>query len=188
MTNVLSIIALAVSVSALAVSWWLGLRSARAAEQSAKDASRVARAEVNRDHEMYRPLQGGATFDRALNERTGKENLFLIFTPDRTYRIGGEALFDAGLGHEALTPLDVGTGLAKAGAGVRLFVGELSGGRGASLPKALRLRFWPPAEGDPGEPWSCQCGRPLYPSGSMHWEWRIDIPRDMDYDIISSFG
>jgi hypothetical protein len=188
MTTVLSIVAIAVSVAALAVSWWLGLRSARAAEQSSVDARRVASAEVNRDHEMYRPLQSTATFEKVHDQRTGKENLFLVFTPGRTYRIAGDAITDAGSGREARMPLDLGNGLARAGTPVRLFIGELTGGKGIPLPKALRLRFWPPAEGDPGESWSCQCGRPLHPSGALHWEWRIELPNDIDYDIMESLG
>jgi len=61
-------------------------------------------------------------------------------------------------------PLDRAVARRGAGTPVRLFVGELTGSDGPPLPKALRLQFWPPAEGDPGEPWSCPCGRPLYPS------------------------
>lgn len=187
MSTVLSILAIAVSVAALVVSWWLGLRSAKAAERSSEDARRVARAEVNRDHEMYRPLQGTATFEKVHNERTSKENLFLVFTPGRTYRLAGDAIFDAGPGREARMPLDLSGGPARGGTPVRLFVGELTGSD-AALPKALRLQFWPPAEGDPGETWSCPCGRPLDPSGELHWEWRIELPNDIDHDIMESLG
>lgn len=177
MPDVLSIAAIAVSIAALAVSWWLGLRSARAAEHSSEDARRVASAEVNRDHEMYRPLEKSATFERTRDERASKDVLFLRFTPGRTYRIAGDALFDAGSSREARLPLDMGNGLARAGTPVRLFIGEIASS--PALPKALRLQFWPPAEGDPGEPWSCPCGRPTDPSGAMHWEWRIELPKSM---------
>jgi hypothetical protein len=64
----------------------------------------------------------------------------------------------------------------------------MTGGHGPALPKSLNIRFWPPAAGDPGEPWMCRCGQNADPSGSLHWEWTIQVPQDIDYDIRDSLG
>jgi hypothetical protein len=43
--------------------------------------------------------------------------------------------------------------------------------------REIRLRFWPPIEGDDVDWWTCPCGRPTGESldGPGHWEWRVPI-------------
>jgi hypothetical protein len=165
------------SVVALAVSWILGLRSARAAEKSerhaqasAQAAERVARAEVDRDHDMYKPVQiGPESFVIERNPRSGEENLFCVFTPTRSYRITGESV--EGNSHMPLSvPL-----FNPAGVQVRMFIDVLQPIRDISSKTELRLRFWPPAEVDNRDLWTCRCDRPLGSHEGAHWEMTVPV-------------
>ncbi|MGW4943441.1 hypothetical protein ACWEOZ_17855 [Actinoplanes sp. NPDC004185] len=181
----LSIIAIVISAVAIGVSVWTGLsnkRSAVAAEQalvaaekaadasaaSARSAAQVAKAELERDHESYRP-RGVREFVLVRNERTGRDNVFFDFTPDRSYRLMGDGMHE----HGGRVPLSSNPGpILQAGHRTRLYVGELEG---TPLPKSLSLRFWPPASTDPGEPWECPCDRPVSEGEDPHWVWNVPV-------------
>ena len=192
MTTTLSIIALFLSAGALAVSWVFGLRSAKAseksaryAEKSAKSAAEVAHAELTRDHEMFQP-RGPANpgFIHVPNERTNEDDLFFEFTPRHGFRMAGDSVSKAG-NTESRSPLALSP-IAEAGKPVRIFVGSLNGRQ--QLPEQLHLRFWPTVAGDPGDSWTCPCGRNTDPSGTPHWEWNEPVPQDANYSIRDSLG
>lgn len=159
-------------------------RSADAAKASAESAEKVAHAELSRDHEMYRPpMPGRAGFIHVPNERTHEDNLFYEFTPPRGYRVEGNSVSDAG-NNESRSPLSMSP-ILQGGRPVRVYVGELNGG---PLPKALEFRLWPPVLGDPGESWTCRCGKDLDSSGGPHWELSVPVPQDANYAIRDSLG
>ncbi|MGK5741536.1 hypothetical protein [Micromonospora sp. URMC 103] len=187
MTTTLSIIAVVISAVALAASWWLGVRSARAAESSAAEARKVAQLELDRDHEAYRPPQPhNPRFEMSTNPRTGDHNLSFVFTPSRSYRILGESL-EGG----SRSPLSMNGMVHPAGQEVRVFVQTIRPVRETASVEKLRLRFWPPAAVDEGvEHWTCRCGRPTASDGPAHWEWLVTVetPEDPDYDIMETIG
>ena len=187
MATTLSIIAVVISAVALAVSWWLGARSARAAESSAAEAKKVAQVELDRDHETYRPPQpSDPRFEMSTNPLTGDHNLFFTFTPPRSYRIQGDSLEEG-----SHSPLSMGGMLHPAGQEVRVFVQTIRPVRETASVEKLHLRFWPPADVDQGvEHWTCRCGRPIASDGPAHWEWLVTVetPEDPDYDIRESVG
>jgi hypothetical protein len=176
------------------LSWLLGVRSAKAAERSAKaaedsaaEAAKVARVELDRDHETYRPPQPLTPhFEISTNSRTDHRQLFFKFTPPRSYRIFGDAI--EGRSRSRL-PFN---GLAfPAGQEVKVSVQTLYPVRKTASVEELHLRFWPPAESDEDvEQWTCQCGRPTASDGPAHWEWRVRVetPEDPEYDITESLG
>jgi type II secretory pathway pseudopilin PulG len=177
MTTALTILAIVISLGALAVSWLLGLRSARAAEKSeqhakasAHAAERVARAEVDRDHEMYKPAQiGPESFVVEQNPRTNEEDLFCIFTPTRSYRISGESM-------NGSSPMALSMPLFNpAGVQVKVFIDVLNPIRDMSSKTELRLRFWPPADVDDRDLWTCRCERPLGSHEAPHWEMTVPV-------------
>jgi hypothetical protein len=165
MATTLAISAILVSVIGLGVALWTGSfnrrsadaaegsqhaadRAADAAKDSARSAAQVARAERDRDHEMYRPYVNGI-FTRERSERTGNELIFFAFTPDRSYRMAGHAVDG-----QSKLPLTVPL-LAPAGVPVRFQVDDLGGGKVSSSRELICLQFWPPvADLDPVEPWT----------------------------------
>lgn len=187
MTTTLSIIAVAISAVALAVSWWLGVRSARAAENSAIEAKKVAQVELDRDHEAYRPRQPlNPRFEMSTNPRTGDHNLYFTFTPTRSYRILGDSL-EGG----SRSPLSMSGMVHPAGQEVRVFLQTIRPVRETASVEKLHLRFWPPATVDQGvEQWTCRCGRPTAYDGPAHWDWlvMVETPEDPDYEIRESIG
>ncbi|WP_146164348.1 hypothetical protein [Pseudosporangium ferrugineum] len=193
MATALAIIAVAISIAALSVSIWTALinrrnavaaedsavsarlaaeaakESARHSEKSSESAAVVAHAETQRDHRALRPeppLQE-SMLRRKHNSRTHVSGRFLVFTPQRTFRVAGDALIG-----ESRRPLSLGP-VIEGGREVEVYLDE--GARGPQV-EAVNLRFWPALAGDPGEEWACQCGRNTDPSGSPHWEWAITIP------------
>jgi hypothetical protein len=194
MTTALATIAVLLSAAALFVSIWTALigrrnvvaaeesavsarfsaeaakDSAKHAEKSAESAGVVAQAEVGRDHRELRPLppEKGSAIRRRDNARTGNRNRFLVFRPERTYRVAGDALIG-----DSRRPLSVGP-LIEGGKEVEIFLDE---GLGSVQVDAVNIRFWPSIPGDPGEDSHCQCGRNTDPSGQAHWEWTIEIPK-----------
>jgi hypothetical protein len=185
-TNALAIIAVGVSIGALAVSVWTGKynkRSAVAAEDSAatakeagesakaaaESAASVARVELDRDHEAYRPQLLDAHFEIVDNERTGGDNLFYVFTLTRSYRAAGDKLEG-----DSRSPLGLDLVLP-AGKPIRVHVDGLRPVQDQSAVKSLHLRFWPPADADPVEWWTCRCGRPTESGNALHWEVQVPV-------------
>ncbi|MFI7547968.1 hypothetical protein [Actinoplanes sp. NPDC049599] len=171
---------LVVAVLALAGSVWAiiynrsSASSARSAVAEAKKAAaaaeRVSQSEIDRDHEMFRPPQiGSEAFSLEVNPRTKEENLVLKFTPARTYRITGQSI--EGDSHSPLScPL-----FNPAGVPVRIVVDVLRPHRERSAVKELRLSFWPPAQVDKRDLWTCRCGQPLESHESAHWEVTVPV-------------
>lgn len=145
--------------------------SARAAEKSADADGKVAQVELDRDHRDLAPILADLRFENRTNEATKRTGVFLVFTPERTYRMHGDMLNAGG----SRTPLSMFQGTTLEG-GVETWahVGDQSG----ALPEAVEMRFYPPGEGDPGEPWTCQCGEPAQAEdhGSRgHWVVRRKV-------------
>jgi hypothetical protein len=175
-SNILSGLAFAVSLAALVVSWVYGKRNADAAKVSADEASRVSKAEREREHRDYAPTLEGLKFEWETNPRTKQGNQFMTFTLPRTYRIHGDLISDSPGTNDSRTPLGNGTGGPfEAGTTNRIYVSDDVG----KQPKAVELRFFPPVEGDPGESWSCPCDRPTAanaPNQTGHWVTRLEVP------------
>jgi hypothetical protein len=157
--------------------------SAGHAKSSAVSAAVVARTELERNHEMYRPAQPAEPhFQIEVNERTQHENLVFEFTPARTYRVSGDALNADGNGR---TPLSVNL-LVRAGEKVRINFDELRPVRQDTTFKALHLRFWPPSEVDDVEQWTCPCNRPVASHEAAHWEWSVPVVQPPRNEVIIS--
>jgi hypothetical protein len=140
--------------------------SAGHAASSAQSARQVARIEADRQHETYRPIMAnGKAFQESRNPRTKELDRFFQFSLPRTFRVEGDALIG-----RSRTPLSISP-LVEAGS-VKVFVDT----RNHPTVERLHLRFWPMADGDPGEHWTCPCGRPLDSGGPPHWEWYVEVP------------
>jgi hypothetical protein len=175
-TITLAIIAIVVSIGSGIVAW--------KARGDSRSSAQIAAAAL---HETYRPAQPrDPDFPEELNQRTGRRIMFFLFTPPRTYRVAGDATHGTE-GRSSRTPL-VLSQVVMAGKPVKVFVGEMTGGKGPALPISLNIRFWPPAPGDQGEQWICRCGLNNDQAGPPHWEWNVPVPLDRDYDIRASLG
>lgn len=146
-------------------------RSADAAEQAVTSANEIVDIEKKRQHDAYRPPQPGSPrFDVVLNERTGQQDLFFVFSLPRSYRVLADKVE-----RNARTPLGVDR-LVRAGSTQRVHVETLRPGREQPLASELHLRFWPPsAEVDEVEVWTCPCGLPSHEGGVPHWEWNVSV-------------
>jgi hypothetical protein len=143
--------------------------SVESARSSAESAAVVARAEIEREHRDLRPVEPdmpkAVVMDRY--SETGRGNRFLEFVLPRTYRLQGEVIIA-----DARHPRDLGVA-AEGGVKIRMFLD----GKDGVQAEAVRIRFWPPVDVDPGERWACQCDRPLADQGGPHWEWYFAIPK-----------
>ncbi|SDT74267.1 hypothetical protein [Actinoplanes derwentensis] len=186
MTSALAVAALFISLVALAVAWWNGNsarrsadaaegaqqaadRSADAAKDSAEAARQVASAELERDHESYRPDLSQAKF--AYPRSRPKPPFEYTFVPSRRYRLrayagkAGEPMRDLTDGNFRAITSGVSVSIAAAEAGAE------------AHPDFLLLQFWPPAPAAGEEVWMCPCGRPTEPSEQPHWDMRVEVPR-----------
>jgi hypothetical protein len=170
-------------LGALIVSIVLGMRSARAAEDSALQARAsaeaavaVAHAEQERYHEDHYPDENGTlAFHAATADPAGSELVF-TFKLDRAFVVQAEASRDDG---QAVKPLVVPPPedeFHRVSIDSRPEAGD-------NFPWThLTVRFWPPRQvTGRAKPWSCPCGRPGTPDDGMaHWEWvvRLDLPQD----------
>jgi hypothetical protein len=193
--NIIAGLALLVSIVGAVYATRLGRRSAEAAEasvnsadraadaakDSARSAAQVATAELERDHESWRPPMGTAAFTRIRNDRTRNMNLFLEFSLPRSYRIEGDAITG-----ESRSTLSIAPGPAvEGGRLVRIFVDELlPQNQHQAAPQLLRFRIWPPVDGDAGDYWTCPCGRNTSPEGQPHWEWSVPVPKQPDPTVM----
>lgn len=183
------------ALGALIVSWVYGHKSAGtskdsatslkvsadAAERSAVDAHRVADAELGRDHREQKPEFFNETWPTEFSETLQHNGLFYEFTLPRNYRMYGDSI--TGPSRSALSvPLIVSAGIP-----VRVFVGHMDG---EQLPEMLNLRFFPPDPIDPGEKWSCPCGRAQTGDheSTGHWEWNVPVDTSKSYRIEDSLG
>jgi hypothetical protein len=182
-SNILSGLAILVSVGALVVAWVYGHRSAIAADRSAKasedsaaDARKVRKAELEREHRDYAPQLNDLKFEWETNPRTKEPSQFLTFTLPRTYRVYGDKLNRQPNGGYSRSPIGGATGdILEAGTPQRLFISTERQKR----PDEVELRFFPPAKGDPGETWSCPCDRDSMPAAdgaNAHWVVRLPVP------------
>jgi hypothetical protein len=149
--------------------------SAKAAEKSAEADGKVAQVELDRDHETYRPAPlGGEFYREPSHAHPGRERIVFEFTLPRAYRAGGTLLYQGtGQGYLGLDPGPI----IQAGHVNRIEVGHT----GMNIPKIVRLHFWPPAADDPGETWTCRCGRaPIQDGNIAHWVWNVLVPERLD--------
>jgi hypothetical protein len=160
------------SAKAAEVSAQVAQDSAAAAKTSADAAERVAQAELDRDHEMYRPGDPEPRFvweDSSLHK--DRLNLFFEYTPVRGYRAAGKPSFGPGKGHGSMSVPQV----FPAGETQRIYVDDVAKSKPDLQVKMLELEFWPAQEGDPGELWICRCGRGTHPDGEAHWVWNVPV-------------
>lgn len=153
--------------------------AARAAEKSADADGQVARLELDRDHEAYRPPQPiEPRFELAANGQGG-DDLWFTFTVPRSYRLSGATISRVD-NTVSKGPLSMSLAQA-AGQEVRVYVDHIPTGKAQTDVRYLNVRFWPPADVDEGvERWTCRCGRPLdvveaTQPGEGHWEWLIEV-------------
>jgi len=72
-------------------------------------------------------------------------------------------------GNDSRSPLGNGLGGAfETGTVHRIFVSD-----DINPPKAVELHFFPPADGDPGETWSCPCDRDAVPDVQKKGHWVV---------------
>lgn len=150
--------------------------------EAVASAQKVARAELGRDHEMYRPNDPHRPFG-AFHWERGRPSyspggeveghaLFFTFTPPPGYRYGGHTTSRTG----GNGPLNSTPSLVlEAGSPVKIYVETVPANVFESQVKALNLRFWPPVEDDRGEPWTCPCGSNVDPEGDAHWIINVDV-------------
>ncbi|GAA0462769.1 hypothetical protein Aca07nite_76560 [Actinoplanes capillaceus] len=149
-------------------------RSADAAKDSADSARQVLGIEASRAHEGHRPARPGVgAFEYHKNTRTHTQDRFFTFHVDKTYRVKGVAIIGAGR-----SPLSVPL-VAEAGE-VRVYVDTMD----KPAAERLHFQFWPPAEGDPGEAWSCPCGANCDSEAPAHWEWTVAVPPPKKRNVV----
>ena len=122
MTNALAIVAVLISTGAGVIAL-LARSDSRSQARTAAESLAELRTQ---QHEAYRPLQPcEPEFVAEPHPRTGKDSLFFVFTPTRSYRIAGDALHDV-RGQGSRSPLSLSP-VVEAGMPVRIFVGEMTG-------------------------------------------------------------
>jgi hypothetical protein len=151
-------------------------RAATAAEDATAEARRLSSLELDRRHEELSPARSlRVEFLSESNERLrgGHRSLMAIIESSRTCRVRavarmGNASWDLGL------PL-----VLQAGHPTRVEVEKWPPDRTEPQAKELVLRFWPPADIDQVEQWTCRCGRPLVEEAGSepigHWETVIPV-------------
>jgi hypothetical protein len=143
-------------------------QSAVAADKTAKAEAEVARIEAEREHERLGP----PALEKIDAHSTRQDTLQGSITVPHDYRVRGEAVW--GNASWALNlPL-----LLIAGHKYTFQIESWTRDRKEPEARMLRFRFWPPAETDEVEHWSCPCGRPLQEGGTNspgHWERRVPI-------------
>ncbi|WP_146017459.1 hypothetical protein [Verrucosispora sp. ts21] len=161
--------------------------AARAAEKSADADGKVARLELDRDHEAYRPVMPGPDGFQVVRESLNtvpelekNHRLVYEFTPARTYRVVGEAVYRSGSPNPMTLSMPL---LCRAGVPVRIVFEDLVMEKQRSDFSMLRFKFWPPAEVDLVEHWTCRCERPLESDGAPHWEATIAVGRPQGWPI-----
>lgn len=194
-----AIIAIAISVVALAVAGWNAFsdtRSAVAAEDSAvsarqsadsarasaDSAARVAQLEVDRDHEAYRPAMPRPSDFVIETLPSGEEDLWLVYRQPRSYRTRADLV-------EGDQRISSTMSLVQpAGHDMRIFIQRLRPQRQSATVEKVHVRYWPPAAGDPhAEPWSCRCGGPSGTDSDQnlpHWEQTIPIVTPQRDDVM----
>lgn len=140
------------------------------AEGAARDARRVADAEVGRDHEMYEPQQNGEFVVEG-------GNLFYEFRLPRRYAVLARTEAQGGVVFNDITP-----GQRTIDGVWRVPLDAWTGTQTAAGWQSLTVKFWPPGHqtGKP-KPWICRCGRDLEPSDDAgHWQWDLGVPQSAD--------
>ena len=178
-----ALVGLLFGLGALTVSIVLGVRSARAAEDSALHARASAeaavaatRAEQERYHEDHYPDENGILAFHAATTDPDTTELVFTFRLERAFVIRAEAGRHDGQAVKPLVVQPPEDGL------YRVTVDRRREGSDDFRWTQLTVRFWPPRQVSArATPWSCPCGRPATPDdGTAHWEWvvRLDLPQD----------
>lgn len=146
------------------------------AKSAARQAKRVADAEVDRDHNFYQPAQNG-TFV------TEGGLLFYEFQLPRDYDMRARTTARGGA-----VVNDPGIGMRTADRTWRTQIDGWTGHSTASGWEELTIKFWPPAPKlDKPVPWTCQCDRePALGDGAGHWQWTIGVPQSADGVLVRS--
>src|SRR5439155_25923889 len=104
----------------------------------------------------------------------------------RGYRIQAEAILDSG------TSTSAGLGnVLHPNREEKFHFEQWPPGSKKAKTREIRIRFWPPLDGDGVDVWDCPCGRPTGESmdGPGHWEWRVKVeyepgrPRFRSFDV-----
>jgi hypothetical protein len=205
-TAVTAVVALVLSIFAFAVSIWSaisGHRSAKAAEkaadiaeksmavsaQSAKAAEVSARAaeksadadgqlalvELSRNHQELAPVLIADMFKGVPHPVHDTDGLWFTFSLPRAYRVYAYVI--SKVGESMPVSVDPLT-LVPAGMKARVYVGPME-----LLPETLELRFFPPAEIDLVDQWSCRCGAEVNADkdSAGHWVIRRRVEKPEGY-------
>ncbi|MGN9804471.1 hypothetical protein [Micromonospora sp. L32] len=159
-----------------------GEESAQAAKDAARGAADVARIERAREHaRLAPPAPPEIKAEIEDHPRLGADGagLFGSITVPRDYRVKAEAVSG-----NARSPISLPLLLR---AGTHSFeIEKWPRGREEPQTEFVLVRFWPPAEVDEVEHWTCPCDRPIADGdGPGHWEWRV--PLDYYNPIVSIF-
>jgi hypothetical protein len=152
------------------------VRAAKAAEDALAESRRIARLELEKRHDELSPRKGLKVYFGDDSSMIGGHRwLWVVVEVPRTYRVRaiartGNASWDLGL------PL-VLHATRRTG---KVEIEKWPPDRDKPEAQELVLRFWPPADVDQVEHWSCQCGRPLDgdPGSEQAGHWEVIVPVD----------
>jgi hypothetical protein len=152
------------------------VRAAGAAEEAVAESRRVALLEFEKRHDELSPRHGlKVYFGLEPGTHGGHRWLWTVVETPRTYRVRGTARvgtasWDLGL------PVVLHANRRTA----KVEIEEWPYDRDTSEVQEIVLRFWPPADVDQVERWTCRCGRPLDgdPASADAGHWEVIVPVD----------
>lgn len=149
-------------------------RASRAEEYAHEIAETSLRMERDRQHRDLRPPQPPPieTVVRQDPYSADLRGLFGSITVPRDYRVRIDAINGPS---SARVNTDL---LVQAEQPYEFEIEKWPQDRTEPMAKELWVRFWPPAEVDKVEHWTCPCDRPSSygdGSGPGHWEWHVPI-------------
>jgi hypothetical protein len=146
----------------------IAVRANRTARRSAIAAESAVQIEGDREHERFAPIMPEHIDAYLTQARTLRGSI----TVGRDYRVRGETVSTGASGS-----LDLPV-LLRAGQEYEFQIEQWPPGRSEPQAEALRFRFWPPAEFDDVERWSCPCNRQTAEGTSAspaHWQRVVPI-------------
>jgi hypothetical protein len=150
------------------------VRAAKVADEAVAESVRVSRLEFEKRHDELSPRKGlRVYFGTDQSTVGGTRWLWIVIEVPRTYHVRGVARGDGGSWDLGL-PLVLHANRRTA----KVEVEKLPADRDRSVARELVLRFWPPADGDQGEHWTCRCGRPVDADAADetgHWEVAVPV-------------
>lgn len=151
--------------------------SAAAAWDSAREAAAVTAIERAREHDRLgpgAPPPSGIPSDLGPKQRDSvvPATLFGTITVPRDYRVRAEAVTD-----NSHSPIGLPL-LLRANQPYRFAIEGWPPDRTEPRAQAVRVRFWPPADIDDVDRWTCPCDRPASEETDRspgHWVWLAPI-------------